>query len=72
MEKADGTPELKRVLYFFIFGTCNIYYKLIQRIVVTSTGRDGMPAQTAFHFPGNTHRFGLPLEFLFLVFVLHP
>ena len=72
MEKADGTSELERVLYLFIFGTCNIYYKLIQRIVVTSAERDGIPAETAFHFPGDAHRFGLPLELFFLVFVLHP
>ena len=71
VEKTDGATKLERVFYLFIFGPCNIYYKLIQRIVVASTGRDGIPAQTAFHFTGNTHCFGLSLEFLFLVFILH-
>ncbi|EXY31276.1 hypothetical protein M080_6453, partial [Bacteroides fragilis str. 3397 T10] len=60
------------MLYFFIFGPCNIYYKLIQRIVVTSTKRDRIPAETALHFTGNAHCFGLPLKFFLLIFILHP
>ena len=72
MEKADGAAELEGMLHFFIFGPCNIYYKLIQRIVVTSAKRDGIPAETAFHFTGNAHCFGLPFKFFLFVFILHP
>ena len=72
MEKANRTAELKGMLYFFIFGSCNIYYKLIQRIVVTSAKRDRIPAETALHFTGNAHCFGLPLKFFLLIFILHP
>ena len=40
-------------------------------IVVTSSRRNRIPAKSTFHFPGNTHIFGLPLKLLFLVFVFH-
>ena len=72
MEKANRAAEVKGMLYFFIFGPCNIYYKLIQRIVVTSAKRDRIPAETALHFTGNAHCFGLPLKFFLLIFILHP
>ena len=60
------------MLYFFIFGPCNIYYKAIQRIVVTSVRETGYQQRPRFTLRATPIVSGLPLKFFLLIFILHP
>lgn len=70
-EEAYRPPVLEAVFGGVVFRAGKFQDELVQRVVVTAAGGDGVPAQAALHVPGHAHGFGLAAELFFLVFVLH-